>query len=98
MKESELKKYMLKQAKAHDVLARKVVWEGRDSAPDWVLMAKAPNPYLQGRTVWAELKATGEVPNSKQLREHVRMRKHGQVVLVLDSVETVDDAIAYITA
>lgn len=98
MKEREVKAYLLAQAKEHGVLARKVVWEGRDSAPDWVLMAKAPNPYLQGRTVWAELKATGEVPNSKQLREHIRMCQHGQMVLVLDSAETVDDAIAYITA
>lgn len=98
VRERDLKAYLLKQAKEHNVLARKVVWEGRDSAPDWVLMAKAPNPYLQGRTVWAELKATGEMPNSKQLREHARMREHGQVVVVLDSVEKIDDAIAYITA
>ncbi len=98
MKEREVKAYLLAQAKEHGVLARKVVWEGRDSAPDWVLMAKKSNPYLPGRTVWAELKATGEVPNSKQLREHERMREHGQVVVVLDSIEKIDDAIAYITA
>lgn len=98
MRERDVKAYLLAQAKEHGVLARKVKWEGRDKAPDWVLMAKAPNPYLQGRTVWAELKTTGEKPDSGQLREHARMREHGQVVLVLDSVEKVDDAIAFITA
>lgn len=98
MKESEVKKYLLKQAKAHGILARKVVWEGRDSAPDWCLMAKNPNPFRLGRTIWTELKATGEVANPKQLREHARMREYGQVVFVLDSAEKVDDAIATITA
>lgn len=93
MKEREIKNYLLKQAKANDILARKVVWEGRDKAPDWVLMAKPVNEFQPGRTLWAELKGTGEVPDSGQLREHARMRAHGQVVLVLDSFESVDYAI-----
>lgn len=94
MKEREVKKYLLEQAKANGILARKVVWEGRDGAPDWVLMAKAPNPFTPGRTLWAELKATGEEPESHQLREHRRMREHGQWVDVLDSEEAIDNAIA----
>ncbi len=98
MKEREVKEYLLKRAKEHGILARKVVWEGRDGAPDWVLMAKAPNPFMPGRTLWAELKATGEEPESHQLREHRRMREHGQTVLVLDSVESIDDALAYLLA
>ncbi len=93
MKEREVKEYLLKRAKEHGILARKVVWEGRDGAPDWVLMAKAPNPFMPGRTLWAELKATGEEPEPHQLREHKRMREHGQIVLVLDSAEIVDSAI-----
>ncbi len=98
MKEREVKKYLLEQAKANGILARKVVWEGRDGAPDWVLMAKQPNTFLFGRTLWAELKATGEEPESHQLREHKRMRAHGQAVVVLDSRESIDDALAYLLA
>ncbi len=98
MKEREVKEYLLKRAKEHGILARKVVWEGRDGAPDWVLMAKAPNPFMPGRTLWADLNATGEEPESHQLREHRRMREHGQTVLVLDSVESIDDALAYLLA
>lgn len=94
MKERDVKEYMLEQAKANGVLARKVVWEGRDGAPDWVLMAKPVNAFLTGRTIWAELKATGEEPEPHQKREHNRLREHGQIVLVLDSVDSVDFAIA----
>ena len=97
MKESELKNYLLKQAKAHDILARKVVWEGRDGAPDWVLMAKPVNPYQPGRILWAELKAPGEEAKGHQLREHKRLRQYGQAAEVLDSFERIDVAILWLT-
>lgn len=96
MKERDVKEYMLVKAKANDILARKVVWEGRDSAPDWCLMAKAPNPFQGGRTLWVELKAPGEKPTSAQLREHERMREHGQEVRVVDSFDSVIDAMHWL--
>lgn len=42
-------------------------------------------------TVWVELKAPGKVPEPHQEREHERMRKMGQHVVVLDSIEAVDE-------
>lgn len=98
VKERDIKEFMLARATANGILARKVVWEGRDSAPDWVLMSAAPNPFQGGRTLWVELKAPGEKPTSAQLREHNRMRQHGQVVMVLDSFEAVMDAVEWLLA
>lgn len=41
-------------------------------------------------TTWVELKRPGEVAEPHQAREHERMRKMGQRVVVLDSIEAVD--------
>lgn len=40
--------------------------------------------------VWIEIKAPGAKGRPNQLREHTRMREHGQLVFVADSIETVD--------
>lgn len=42
-------------------------------------------------TVWPELKAPGEKPEPHQLREHERMRRMGQRVEVIDSIEGVEE-------
>ena len=44
-----------------------------------------------GRTIWVELKATGVKAETYQLREHERMRKMGQRVVVIDSIEGVEE-------
>ena len=44
-----------------------------------------------GRCVWVELKAPGEKPEPHQLREHARMRAMGQRVVVIDSIEGVEE-------
>lgn len=44
-----------------------------------------------GNTFWVELKAPGKVPEPHQVREHERMRKMGQRVEVIDSMEGVDN-------
>lgn len=44
-----------------------------------------------GHCVWVELKAPGVKPPSYQLREHARMRAMGQVVVVIDSIEGVEE-------
>lgn len=43
------------------------------------------------RTVWVELKAPGVEPKAHQLREHKRMRAMGQRVVVIDSIEGVEE-------
>ena len=62
---------------------RKVRWEGRPHAPDYLVL-------LRGRSVWIETKRPGEEARAGQHREHERMWRSGMQVTVLDSVELVD--------
>ena len=47
-----------------------------------------------GITIWVELKAPGEKCRPHQIREHERMRRMGQRVVVVDSFEGVDEVLA----
>ncbi|WP_323026651.1 VRR-NUC domain-containing protein [Castellaniella sp.] len=87
MRESEIEKYLVERVKALGGEVRKVRWVGRNGAPDRLVM-------LPGRTVWVELKAPGEKCRPHQVREHERMRRMGQVVLVVDSFEGVAEVVA----
>jgi len=42
-------------------------------------------------TFWVELNAPGEKPEPHQVREHKRMQAMGQCVVVIDSIELVDE-------
>lgn len=84
MRESEIEKYLVAQAQAHGAEVRKVQWIGRRGAPDRVIMGLVPS------TIWVELKRPGKGAEAAQQREHERMRKVGQTVLVIDSKELVD--------
>lgn len=103
MRESTIEKYLVAQVEALGGEVRKVKWIGRNSAPDRVVMMPSRrlastidcawcNP--KGLAVWVELKAPGEEPTAAQLREHNRMRRVGQTVIVIDSLEGVDALIA----
>lgn len=57
---------------------RKVQWQGRVGAPDWLVMA-------WGGAVFVETKAPGEVPRASQIVEFRRLyHASGIPVLVLD--------------
>ena len=45
-------------------------------------------------SIWVELKAPGVAPEPYQLREHERMRKMGLCVVVIDSIEAVEELLA----
>lgn len=83
MRESTIERYLVDQVKALGGEVRKVKWIGRRGAPDRIAM-------LPWATVWVELKAPGEKPRGYQAREHDRMRKMGQRVEVIDSLDGVD--------
>lgn len=87
MRESDIEKYLVERVKALGGEVRKVRWVGRNGAPDRLVM-------LPGRTVWVELKAPGEKCRPHQVREHERMRRMGQVVLVVDSLDGVAEVVA----
>jgi streptogramin lyase len=87
MRESTIEQYLVERVKARGGEVRKVKWIGRRGAPDRLAM-------LPDQTVWVELKAPGEKPEPHQAREHERMRRMGQRVEVVDSLERVDEVLA----
>lgn len=110
MRESDIEKYLVKRVKALGGEVRKVKWIGRRGAPDRLAMLPllvyekvdlgtgivVPDSdiIIPARSIWVELKATGKVAEPHQLREHERMRKMGQRVEVVDSLERVDEVLA----
>ena len=57
---------------------RKVQWQGRVGAPDWLVM-------MLGGAVFVEAKAPGEVPRRSQIVEFQRIsRASGMPILVID--------------
>lgn len=87
MIEASVESYLCEQVQKIGGEVRKVRWEGRRHAPDRRVM----HPRLQ---VWVELKAPGKKPRSGQLREHERMRRLGEDVRVIDTLEGVDALVA----
>ena len=66
---------------------RKVQWQGRVGAPDWLVM-------LWGGALFVETKAPGEAPRRSQIVEFCRISSaSGIPVLVLDRAEDVIDII-----
>lgn len=93
LKESDIESYLVRCVEELGGEIRKVQWPGRRSAPDRVIML--PPEYngdwqKDGTTIWVELKAPGVRPEDHQIREHNRMRRVGQRVVVIDSFEGVD--------
>lgn len=84
MRESKIEAHLVQQVKALGGEVRKVKWIGRNSAPDRLVM-------INGNSFWAELKAPGEKPTPAQSREHERMRRMGQRIEVIDSIEQIEN-------
>lgn len=95
MRESITEKHLVKRVKEMGGEVRKVQWIGRNGAPDRLVMLPAAlNITHYSKTIWVELKATGIVAKPHQLREHERMRKMGQCVVVIDSIESVEELLS----
>lgn len=102
MRERDIEDYLVKRVNAMGGEIRKVKWIGRRGAPDRFVMlpqrtltSKIENGrniiHLRpARGVWVELKAPGEKPEPHQAREHERMRRVGQQVVVIDSLAGVE--------
>ncbi len=89
-RERDIEAYLVKRVKAMGGECRKVIWQGRRGAPDRLVMLPLAG-YEHPPIIFVELKASGIKPESHQLREHARMRKMGQRVVVIDSIEAVDE-------
>lgn len=84
MRESTIENHLVDRVRELGGEVRKVKWIGRRGAPDRLVMM--PNTP----TLWVELKAPGEKSKPHQVREHDRMRRMGQHVVVIDSIEGVE--------
>lgn len=92
MRESTIEQYLVERVKALGGEVRKVRWIGRNGAPDRLVMlpvVERGDCVIVPGTVWVELKAPGEKCRPHQLREHERMRRMGQRVEVVDSLDGV---------
>ena len=105
MLERDIEAHLVKRVKDLGGEVRKVQWIGRRGAPDRLVMLPAAERVVFqnlkpvrwvafAKSVWVELKAPGVKPESYQLREHERMRKMGQRVVVIDSIEGVEELLA----
>jgi hypothetical protein len=95
MRESIIERHLVKRVKELGGEVRKVQWIGRRGAPDRLVMLPGSLEKLVLHTsVWVELKATGVKPEAHQLREHQRMMKFGQRVVVIDSIEGVEELLS----
>lgn len=98
MRESVIEDHLVARVRELGGEVRKVQWIGRRGAPDRLVMLpltplSAGKPH-EGRSIWVELKAPGEKAKPHQKREHDRMRTMGQRVVVIDSIEGVEELLA----
>lgn len=84
MLESAVAKHLKSEVLKRGGEIRRVQWIGRNSAPDFRAM-------LPGACFWVETKRPGKDAEEAQAREHERMRKFGEIVYVLNTIEAVDD-------
>lgn len=80
--EGKVKAYLAKRIRALGGDVRFARWIGRNDCPDCRVM-------LPTRCCWVETKA-GEKPRATQEREFAEMRRLGETVLILASIEEVD--------
>lgn len=96
MRERDVEAHLVKRVKELGGEVRKVQWVGRLGAPDRLVMfpfmLEADGGYTS--SIWVELKAPGAKPRPSQVREHERMRAMGQRVVVIDSIEGVEELLS----
>lgn len=84
MRESNIENYLIQQVEAVGGERRKMEWIGRAHAPDQFLSLPTTGAIL------AELKRPGAAPRPGQAREHERLRRAGTRVVILSTIDQVD--------
>ena len=85
MLERDIEKALVKRVKALGGLCEKFVSPSNMGVPDRLVT-------LPGKILFVELKSPGKKPTAKQLKDHAKRRSYGCTVLVIDSLEGIDDA------
>lgn len=103
MRERDIERHLVRRVKELGGEVRKVQWIGRTGAPDRVVMVPwtaflcTDTKDTRG-TIWVELKNPDTIKTfpadareRAQAREHERMRKMGQRVEVIGTIEQVEE-------
>lgn len=98
--EQDIEDYLVKRVKEERGFSRKVKWQGRNYAPDR-RCGLPKRGVLAARAFWVEVKEPGglatfpkDARERGQYREHHRMRRCGERVVVIDSFAGVDEELA----
>lgn len=102
MRESQIEAYLVKRVKELGGEVRKVEWIGRRGAPDRLVMLPPTSglsrEWRENTAIWVEVKNPetiktfpADARERAQAREHDRMRKLGQRVVVIGTIEQVDE-------
>lgn len=86
MRESTIETYLRKRIRDLGGIALKLAPAGYNGIPDRLVLLPP------ARATFVELKAPGAVPRPLQLSRHKMLRALGFTVLVIDSIQGVDDA------
>lgn len=84
MIERTVERHLTRRVKETGGEVRKVVWPGRNGAPDRLV------GWPPARHAFVELKRPKKGAEAHQAREHERLRAIGFEVVVLDTIEAVD--------
>ena len=92
MLEKEVEAHLVRRVRELGGECRKVQWIGRHGAPDRLVMLPK-EAYVDDAhsCIWVELKRPGQKAKPHQQREHERMREMGQRVVVIDSIDAVEE-------
>lgn len=91
LKERDIAAYLTKRVAEIGGISRKLSYEGRSDAPDYLIMAN-------GLLAFAEVKAPGQKPRASQMREFKAIEEHAcEPVFVITRKEEVDVFIHGIT-
>jgi hypothetical protein len=88
MRERDIEAHLVQRCKQAGALCYKWVSPGRVGVPDRIVV------FPLGQVVFVELKAPGKKPTSAQLREHARLRENRQMVVVVDSIDAIEELFA----
>ena len=83
VRETVIEGYLLKQSREHGFLCMKFTSPARDGVPDRIIVTP-------GGTVFVEVKRPGETLEKLQRATHIKMRRFGAVIHVVDDRPSVD--------